>query len=228
MESNCLVPSHAATHGIMERDIKLIIADDHQLVRRGFRALLDELEHITVLGEASNGKEVINLLRNGAKPDIVLLDYEMPQMNGLETAAVIQKEYFGIKTIMLTMLNSRELIQEAVGNGVSGFLFKNASPEELEECIKRVFTGGKYFSGEVTMTLLHPNAVPDQSVISQLTAREIEILKLVAQGLSSSEIGQQLFISPRTADTHRNNILQKLQLNGIAALVQFALKNKLI
>lgn len=212
----------------MEKNINLIIADDHQLVRRGFRALLDDVEHITVLGEASNGKEVINMLRNGAKPDIVLLDYEMPQMNGLETAAVIQKEYFGVKTIMLTMLNSREIIQAAVENGVSGFLFKNASPDELEECVKRVFAGGKYFSGEVTLTLLHPNTIPNQTSISQLSAREIEILRLVAQGLSSTEIGQQLFISPRTADTHRNNIMQKLQLNGIAALVQFAIKNKLI
>lgn len=212
----------------MNNKIKILLADDHQLVRKGFRALLEELDFVEIVGEAANGKEAISLLRNGAKPNIALLDYEMPLMNGIQATEEIIRDYFGIKVIMLTMLQSKELVQEAVEKGVSGFLFKNTSLEELSDAIQRVAGGDNYFSSEVTLTLLKPNANPDSPLLAQLSEREIEILKLVAQGLSSSEIGQQLFISPRTVDTHRNNIIQKLDVPGIAGLVQFAMRNKLI
>jgi two-component system nitrate/nitrite response regulator NarL len=208
--------------------IKLILADDHHLVRKGFRALLEESDFIEIVGEAANGKEVITLLRGGAKPDVVLLDYEMPMMNGLEAAEVIQREFFGVKTLMLTMLESKDLIQAAVEKGIKGFLFKNASLEELSEAIRRVAEGGTCFSNEVTLALLRPSAAPDAPLLARLSDREVEILKLVAQGLSSVEIGAQLFISPRTVDTHRNNIIQKINVVGIAGLTQFALRNKLI
>jgi DNA-binding NarL/FixJ family response regulator len=212
----------------MNQPIKIILADDHQLVRKGFCALLEEIGQVEILGEAANGKEALQLLRNGAKPDIALLDYEMPQMNGLEAAAAIQRDYFGVKVIILTMLQSKELIEEAVTAGVKGFLFKNTSPEELERAIQRVAAGESYFSSDVTLTLLKPVHKPDAPLLDLLSEREKEILLLVARGMSSNEIGQQLFISPRTVDTHRNNILQKLGLNGIPALVQFAIRNKLI
>ena len=212
----------------MEKRIKLLLADDHQLVRKGFRALLEELDFVEIIGEAANGKEAINLLRSGAKPDVALLDYEMPVMNGLEATEQIKRDFFGVKVIMLTMLQSKELVQEAVEKGVSGFLFKNASLEELGEAIRRVAKGEQYFASEVALALLKPSQNPGAPLLAQLTEREIEILRLVAKGLSSTEIGQQLFISPRTVDTHRNNIIQKLDVQGIAGLVQFALKNRLI
>ncbi|HRI60824.1 MAG TPA: response regulator transcription factor [Saprospiraceae bacterium] len=208
--------------------IKLLLADDHQLVRKGFRALLEELDFVEIVGEATNGKEAINLLRSGVKPDVALLDYEMPVMNGLEATEQIKRDFFGVKVIMLTMLQSKELIQEAVEKGVSGFLFKNASIDELGEAIQRVARGEQYFTSEVALALLKPSQNPDAPLLAQLTERETEILRLVAKGLSSTEIGRQLFISPRTVDTHRNNIIQKLDVQGIAGLVQFALKNKLI
>lgn len=208
--------------------IKILLADDHQLVRKGFRALLEEIEFVEVVGEAANGKEALSLLRNGAKPDIALLDYEMPLMNGLEATEAIKRDFLGVKVIMLTMLQSKELVQEAVSKGVSGFLFKNTSPEDLMDAIQRVAGGDTYFSSEVTLTLLKPAHHPDAPLLALLSDREMEILKLVAQGLSSTEIGQQLFISPRTVDTHRNNILQKLEVPGIAGLVQFAVRNKLV
>lgn len=214
--------------GKMTNTIKILLADDHQLVRKGFRALLEELEFVEIVGEAANGKETIALLRNGAKPNIALLDYEMPIMNGLEAAEEIRRDYFGVKVIMLTMLQSKELIEAAVAKGVSGFLFKNTSLEELSDAIQRVAAGDTYFSSEVTLSLLKPVHNPDAPLLALLSEREIEILKLVAQGFSSAEIGQKLFISPRTVDTHRNNILQKLDVNGIAGLTQFALRNKLV
>lgn len=212
----------------MEPKIKILLADDHQLVRKGFRALLEELDFVEVVGEAANGKEVIQLLRNGAKPNIALLDYEMPVMNGLDATEAIKQDFLGVKVIMLTMLQNKELVQAAVAKGVSGFLFKNTSLEELSEAIQRVAKGDNYFSTEVTLTLLKPTHNPDAPLLSLLSDREIEILKLVAQGLSSTEIGQQLFISPRTVDTHRNNIIQKLEVPGIAGLVHFAVRNKLL
>jgi DNA-binding NarL/FixJ family response regulator len=212
----------------MEKTVKILLADDHHLVRKGFRALLEELDFVEVIGEAANGKEALNLLRNGTKPDVALLDYEMPLMNGLEATEAIRRDHFGVKIIMLTMLQSKELVQEAVEKGVSGFLFKNTSLEALSDAIQQVAAGGTYFGSEVTLTLLRPSDSPDASLLALLSDREIEVLKLVAQGLSSTEIGQQIFISPRTVDTHRNNILQKLGVSGIAGLTQFAIRNKLL
>ncbi len=212
----------------MENKLAILLADDHQLVRKGFRALLEELDFVEIAGEAANGQELLNLLRRGVKADIVLLDYEMPVLNGLETLEQLKRDYFGLKVIMLTMLNSRDLVQNAVEFGVDGFLFKNASLDELREAIQRVARGENYFSSEVALTLLKPDQSANPNLLQHLTAREIEVLKLVAQGLSSTEIGAQLFISPRTVDTHRNNLIHKLDVNGIAGLVQFALRNKVI
>ena len=212
----------------MEQKINLLLADDHQLVRKGFRALLEELEFVEIVGEAANGKEVISLLRSGVRPQVALLDYEMPVMNGLEATVEIRRDYFGVKVIMLTMLQSKELVQEAVEKGVSGFLFKNTSLDELSDAIRRVAAGDTYFSSEVALTLLKSAPNPDSPLLALLSERETEILKLVAQGLSSAEIGRQLFISPRTVDTHRNNIIHKLNVPGIAGLVQFAVRNKLL
>lgn len=212
----------------MENKISLLLADDHHLVRKGFRALLDELDFVEVVAEAANGKEVISALRNGVRPQVALLDYEMPMMNGLEATEIIKRDYFGVKVLMLTMLQSKELVQEAVEKGVSGFLFKNTSLDELSNAIQRVAAGDTYFSSEVALTLLKSAPHPETPLLDQLSEREIEILKLVARGFSSPEIGRQLFISPRTVDTHRNNILHKLEVPGIAGLVQFALRHKLI
>ena len=105
----------------MNKKIKILLADDHHLVRKGFRALLEELDFVEIVGEAANGREVLALLRSGVRPDVVLLDYEMPHLNGLEAAELIGREFFGVRIIMLTMPNSRELVQEAVVKGGSGF-----------------------------------------------------------------------------------------------------------
>ena len=208
--------------------IKILLVDDHLLVRKGFRALLDEMDGVQIIGEASNGMEAIMLLRNGVKPEVVLLDYEMPVMNGLEAATVIIREFFGVKVIMLTMLQDKSLIEAAVAAGVRGFLFKNTSLEDLSNAIDKVASGEVWFGSDVTLTPLNQKSHPVDHVLALLSDREKEILKLVAKGMTSVEIGQQLFISPRTVDTHRNNIIQKLDVNGIPGLVQFAIHHKLI
>jgi DNA-binding NarL/FixJ family response regulator len=185
-------------------------------------------DFVELIGEAANSQQVISLLRSGKHPDVILMDVEMPVMGGIEALEQITKDFFGIKVIMLTMLNDRALVQNAMSKGAKGFLFKNAAPHELSEAIRRVAQGEMFFASEVSMTLLQEARPAQNPLLEQLTEREIEILRLVAEGFSSTEIGQKLFISPRTVDTHRNNIIQKLGVQGIAGLVQFALKNKLI
>ncbi len=208
--------------------MKLIITDDHQLVRQGLAALLGALDFVDLIGEASNGQQLLSLLKSGKKPDVVLLDVDMPVMNGLETLEHLARDAFGVKVIMMTMLNDRTVVQEAVSKGAKGFLFKNASANELADAIQKVSQGAVYLSSEVSMFLLQPESHNGKSAaVQQLSEREIEVLRLIAEGLSSTEIGEQLFISPRTVDTHRNNLIHKLGVNGIAGLVRFALQNGL-
>lgn len=212
----------------MEPKIKVLIADDHQLVRKGFVAILQGIEQVELLAEAANGREVMEVFKRGQRPDVVLLDYEMPLMNGQETLEQIKRDYFGTKVILLTMLNEHSIIQKALENGADGFLFKNTSIEELATAIRKVYAGEKYYAAEVTLSLLQKSNHDNAAALSNLSEREVEVLKLVAQGFSSTEIGQQLFISPRTVDTHRNNLIQKLEVKGIAGLVQFAIRYKLL
>lgn len=209
----------------MEKLIKVVLADDHQLVRKGFRALLSEIPGIAIVGDAANGLELLELLKK-IPADVALLDVEMPVMNGIEACGKIHTQFPDIKVIILTMRNEASIVKQSVANGARGFLFKNTSPEELQEAIEKVAEGQTYFSSEVTMLLLSQPQV--NSVLASLTEREIEIIRLVTEGLSSTEIGEKLFISPRTVDTHRNNILQKLDLPNVAALVRFAMQHKLI
>ncbi len=211
----------------MSEKTKIIIVDDHRLVRKGFMALLEEMGSVDMIGEAANGLELIELLKKGFKPDLVLLDYEMPFMNGLETLKKLKTDYFGIKVIFLTMLQSKELVQKSIECQVDGFLFKNTSYEELQSAINKIKSGEKYFPSEVAL-LLASKSDQINTELNKLSDRELEIVKLVAQGKSSVEIGSILFISPRTVDTHRNNIMQKMEFDSIAALVKWALKNKLI
>lgn len=207
--------------------IKLILADDHHLVRQGFRALLESLDSVEIVGEAANGQQVIDLLRSGKHAQIVLMDAEMPVLDGLAATEQIMRDFLGVRVIMLTMLNTKEIIQKAAEKGVKGFLFKNASKHELSEAIRRVAEGETYFASEVASVLLSPAKSSTNSILEQLSEREIEILKLVAEGFSSTEIGDKLFISPRTVDTHRNNLIQKLNVHGIVGLVRFAIQHKL-
>lgn len=210
-------------------NIRLALADDHHLVRKGFRALLEEIPTIEVVAEASNGQELIELLKKQSA-NVVLMDVEMPLMNGIEACGLIQQMFVNVKVIMLTMRNEAEIIRQCVANGAKGFLFKNAAISELTDAILKVAAGQTYFSSEVTMLLLSQNtkAVSQNRELELLSEREIEIIKLICEGLSSVEIGDKLFISPRTVDTHRNNILQKLNLPNIAALVRFAMHHKMI
>lgn len=208
--------------------VKIILADDHHLVRQGFRSLLSGHPDFEIIAEAANGKELIALLDRGLQPDIVLMDVEMPELNGIEACRILNRDHPAIRVLMISMLNDKDVIQEAVDAGAKAYLFKNTSIEELSQAIQQVMNGSNYFGKEIALAMLGKSKKEDAFALSQLSDREIEILKLIAEGFSSTEIGSKLFISPRTVDTHRNNLIQKLKVNGIAGLIRLAIQNKII
>ncbi len=205
--------------------IKIVIVDDHQLIIDGMKALLNEEAGIKVVGEASNGKEALKLMQL-IEVDMVLLDIDMPVMDGIETAKHIRKRWPQLSIIILSMHAEQGMVKNLVGIGANGYLLKNSSREEVIKAIRHVNNGDRYFSTEVTLSILnsrggfesHKNKV-------HLTDREIEILTLIAEGFTNKEIGDQLFISHRTVDTHRTNLMKKLEVNNLAGLISFALKN---
>lgn len=214
----------------------IIIVDDHQLVQDGLKAIVSEMEDLTVIATAQNGKEAVDLTSN-LNPDLVLMDIDMPIMNGLEATRQIKaKQELASKVIILTMHNEASLIKKVMDIGADGYLLKNADSEELISGLRTVLDGKAYFSSEVTQSLLNPNSSakgsfdldPDTMNLSKLTEREIEVLKLIAEGFSNKEIGEKLYISHRTVDTHRTNLMKKLDSHNIAGLIKFAIKNGLV
>lgn len=160
------------------------------------------------------------------------MDIDMPKLTCIEATKLIKAQFSHIKILVLSMHNEKGVIQNVVDAGADGYLLKNTNQNELISAIKKICEGEKFFSSDVTMTLLSKGGVSDSNedkeIVESLTEREIEILKLISEGLSNKEIGDQLFISHRTVDTHRTNLMKKLNVHNIAGLIRFALKNKLV
>jgi len=211
------------------KEIKIILADDHQLVLDGMRSMLQSLPGFLIVAEARNGLEVLEAARS-VEFDLILMDIEMPQLNGIEATRQLLEEQPDAKVIALTMFNEKGIIVKVMEAGAKGYVLKNANFHELVEAINKVASGQNFISSDVIATLMEKDSVRVESSktdidAGSLTKREIEILKLIAQGLSNKEIGEKLFISHRTVDTHRTNLLEKLQVKNIAGLIRFAMKN---
>ena len=210
-----------------------MIVDDHQIVVDGLKALIDGLEGYEVVGYANNGREALDYV-DVFKPEIVLMDIDMPGMNGLVTTERLQKSHPDTRIIILSLHLEKAVIKHAISLGASGYVPKNADQEEVIRALDTVQKGGKYFSGEVTIALSESSSGPsatagtDAEQLASLSEREIEILKGIAEGKSSKEIGEELFISPRTVDTHRTNIMRKLDTNKVAGLIRFAMRNGIV
>jgi len=210
--------------------IKILIADDHQLFREGLVNLLADSSGIEVIAEAQDGKETL-LLAKKLKPDIVIMDIGMPIMNGLQATTALQKDHPEIKVIALSMHSDRDYIKSMLEAGASGYLFKNCSYHQLIEAIKSVYSGKKYLSDDITEVVINDylhhesDVTPSHAVLSE---RESEILKLYAEGKSSREIADLLFVSVKTIGTHKQNILNKLGLKTIPDMVKYALKSGII
>jgi DNA-binding NarL/FixJ family response regulator len=212
---------------------KIILVEDHNVVRNGIRSLLEKDPALSVSGEASNGREALELLASGTQADVVLADMNMPEMNGVELIGHLNKNYPSIKVVFLSMLDHEKYIYQAFLAGASGYLIKNASANELLFALKHVSTGGKYLCSDLSFKLLDrliyaPEAATGGFEGIDLSKREIEVLQLIAEGLTNTEIADKLFTSKRTVEGHRQNLIDKTGASNTAALIRLAVLNGII
>jgi DNA-binding NarL/FixJ family response regulator len=207
--------------------IRLIIADDHKIMREGICSLLGKFDDIEIIGEAENGYDVIELAEK-LKPEVIIMDIGMPKVNGIEAAKKILASSPIIKIIMLTMHYDRHFMTEAIKAGAMGYLLKDCAFDELINAIHSVVNGNIYvshiLSGTVVKEYVQNIYNNETNIISQLTDKERIILQLVAEGKLSKEIANKLDVSVKTVDTHRNNIMKKVGVSSIAELTKFAIK----
>lgn len=213
------------------KPIRVILADDHTLVRAGIRALLEKLPGVEVVGEADDGRDVLNLVKQH-RPDAVLMDITMPGLNGLDAAARMAKEFPGVRVIILSMHDNEEYVWRALKAGAAGYLLKKAAMAELATALQRVTLGEFYLSQEISARLPKNFALDGiasrKSLLDQLTGRQREILQLIAEGKNTKGIAELLKISPKTIEYHRMKLMDCLNLHDVPGLVRFALRMGLI
>lgn len=211
--------------------IKLFLVDDHKMIRVGLKNFLDDNDDFDIIGEAENGEDCLNQLET-LSPDIVLTDLNMPKMDGLELTKAIKLKYPEIKIIALTMMGESQHIKQMLVEGAMGYLLKDCSEEQLMTAIKNVYDGGTYYSPEVTNVILNNirKVKPTASKIvgeMPLTDREKEVLHLIVKEKTNKEIADELFISVRTVDAHKRNLLDKTGSKNIAGLVLYSIDRQL-
>lgn len=204
--------------------IRVVLADDHDFVRMGIKAVLSQIAGVEVVGEARNGAELIALLAH-LTPDLVLTDISMPGIDGIEAIAEIHDRYPQVKVLVLSMHNSVDVIRQAIGKGACGYLMKDAPSFELAQALRSAMANGSYFSPSISQRLLQSSA---PSAHEELTPRQLEILTLIAKGHAAKKIAHQLGLSSKTVDVHRAHIMERLQLHDIASLTKYALREGLI
>ena len=207
--------------------IRILLADDHPMIRAGFKSMLDKNERFEIVGEAGNGKELIELAGE-VSPEIILVDISMPVMSGLDVLEELARKIPGVRIIVLTMHEEREYILQALKSGAAAYLLKNIERFELERAIITVHEGGKYFSPIVTNILAEAVSKPEANEVTEVTPREKEVLELVAKGNSTKQIADLLGISIRTVESHRINMLKKMKVNNTAGLIRKAIELKII
>jgi NarL family two-component system response regulator LiaR len=211
--------------------IKVLIVDDHQVVRQGLRTFLELHDDISVVGEAQDGQEAVKLVRQ-FKPDVVLMDLVMPIMDGISATQQVLALDSETKVIVLTSFSEDDKVFPAIQAGAASYLLKDVSPDDLVEAIRAVHHGEARLHPDIARKLMQQvsqmHNIPQDSPLDELTGREQEVLRLVARGRSNREIAQELFISEKTVKTHISNILGKLHLEQRTQLVIYAIKNKLV
>jgi len=216
----------------MMNRVKLFLADDHPIVRDGLRFLLNAQPDMEVVGEAADGRMALQEIRE-VRPDIVILDIAMPVLNGIAVAEQIQELHPEIRVIILSMHATTEHIFRALRAGAEGYLVKETAGEEVLDAIRTVQAGGRYLSQEISSKviedyILQRESVAEASPLDRLSAREREVLQLVAEGRSSAEIADILSLSPKTVDTYRSRMMQKLHIDDLPSLVKFAIQHGVI
>jgi len=210
-----------------KENINIILADDHLIVRDGIKVLLEEDNVNNIVYEASNGLEVLEFLKNELS-DIIIMDLSMPVLNGIFTTERIKKKHPDIKIIILSRHDAEEYIVEAFRAGADGYIVKNAASHELRDAVKIVSIGNKYLSPSISNVVIRNLNASQNININQLTPRENEIYQLLAEGCSSKEIANKLYISVETVSTHRKNIMRKLNVRNIVELTKKAIQSGIV
>ncbi len=206
--------------------IKLIIADDHHIFRKGILSIVSEDADIEIIGEAANGDDALKLIED-KNPDIAILDIDMPGLSGLDVARKVKSQKLLTKIVILTIHKDKEYFDEALELDIKAYVLKESIANDLIDCIRRVAAGEYYISSSISGYLVEKNkTTPKQSELDKLTAAEKEILKLIALNKTSAQIAEELFRSVRTIENHRNNICNKLGLKGPHALLLYAIQHK--
>ncbi|MEO1259288.1 MAG: response regulator transcription factor [Bacteroidota bacterium] len=216
--------------------IKLAIADDQKLFLKGLKFIIQTFENVEIVAEANDGQELLDKIEL-AHPDVVLSDIKMPGMDGIEATKIIKSRYPEIKVILLTMYDDERLISHVMEIGANGYLLKDEDSEVVQEAIHSVMEKGFYFNDYVSRALLKqvksknklsPTEILSNSPQMNLSPRELEVLQLICQEMSTNEIAEKLFISARTVEGHRKKLLEKTEVKNVAGLVIYAVKNKLV
>ena len=214
-----------------EESLRVVIADDHSVVRQGIRGVLEEINGLDVVGEVGDGVEALAMVID-LSPDVVVLDVNMPAMSGLEVTMALREEGSPVRVLILSMHDDPEYVLQAVRAGADGYVLKDVSPAELRDAVIAVHEGRDHFTARVTQQLsvgLRREIEEEQlrARLGSLTQREREVLLLVAQGLTNREAGGQLEISPRTVETHRERVMDKLRIRTVAGLTRFVVEHSL-
>ena len=219
----------------MKNKIKVVIADDHQIFIEGIKSLIKDSDRVVLMGEATDGETLMTVLRSKV-PDVVLMDVGMPRMNGIEATRKIKAQFPDMKILGLTMYDDASSVSEMMKAGASGYLLKTTGKSELINAISRVQQGEKYLSNEVSMKLIErmfdENAAREEAPRvprkAEITKRELDIIRLIAEEMTNVEIAKKLNNSPMTIITHRKNLLRKLGVKNTAGLVKYAVQNGLL
>lgn len=214
-----------------DEGLRVLIADDHTVVRQGIRGVLEEVEGLEVVAEAGDGDEALALVKE-LEPDVVVLDVNMPGKTGLEVAKALRDDGASVRILILSMHDDPEYVLQAVRVGADGYVLKDVSPAELRDAVRAVHEGREYFTARVTQQLsvgLRQEIEKEQlrARLDSLTNRETQVLLLVAEGLTNRAIGDRLEISPRTVETHRERVMGKLRIRTIAGLTRFVVEHGL-
>jgi two-component system, NarL family, response regulator NreC len=213
--------------------IRVLLAEDHNIVRNGIRSLLDNESDIKVMGEAANGKEAIRILEENTSINLVILDLNMPGIAGSELIKYIRSNFKDLKILVLSMSDHEKYVSESFNAGAEGYLLKNVSKDELIFAVKHLMVGGQYICSELSLRMLskissHEIAQTELDGFADFTKRELEVLKLIAEGFTNNEIAEKLFTSRRTVEGHRQSLIEKTGVSNSASLIMHAFRNGII
>ena len=213
------------------KKIRILFADDHEVVRTGLRTLFQGSDECVLVGEAADGEEAVQQIAK-KNPDVAILDISMPKLNGIEVARIVKEKHPNVKVLILTMYEDEGYVNEMVRAGADGYVLKNADKKEILMAVRSIASGERFFSPTISKLMIEgfiKKASTSDSMKTdiRLTKREVEVLRFIAEGLTSREIADKLFLSLNTVNTHRTNIMKKLNIHDTAGLVKYALQNGL-